>query len=412
MLSAESFVDLLEKKDLLAPEILLAVRQQLREAAKPLDAAAIAQLLVRQGHLTATLADRLLAAEGGKLESATPPKPTVAKGAKPQAPMPPAAKPAAGSVRGKTVPPLAPLSSLLNEELPPLTGPSSVPLDTLMEADMPVLTAKPGKPTLRRLLRNFLRRLRGKNIEVEAADPRQVKMVLGTWGGAVALLVVVFGVFWYLSPPGADEMLRKAGDAYESGNYAESVQGYQSYLREYSYHPRASYARVRLALAQLRQAAQEAKRAGEWSPAFEVAQTLMRKLPSEAAFEDAQAELGVALAAIGEGLAEQACEHSSPKVVDQLRMIVDDRDEYSRGVAGPARCCSTSTASWRQSEQQVVGGREVAETLTALRQALSKGDAVAACAIAIRSSYDTRSWLRTRVWSKPWRRRSGCCRRR
>ena len=381
MISAESFVSLLEEKDLLAPEVLLSIRQQLRESTQPLDADAIAHLLIRQGHLTASLAERLLAGQTGKPESAAPQiKPTSTKGAKPKAPAPPAHSPTS-PLGGKIVPPRSQLSDLLNEELPPLTPQGSAPLDALMAADIPTFSAGPRKPTLRQLLRNVIRRMRGQSVEVEAADPRQVKMVLWTWGGAVTLLVLVFGVFWYLSPPAVDEMLRRAADSYEAGNYTESVQGYESYLHEYAYLPRASFARVRRALAELHQAAQEAKPTGEWSPAFEVAQKLMRTLPSEAAFEESDDEVGVALASIGEGLAAQACRHSDPKIADQVRMIVGLIEMNIPEKSRPSEMLLDINRKLRQSEQRAVCERELTETLTALHQTLAKGDAAAACAI-------------------------------
>ena len=48
----------------------------------------------------------------------------------------------------------------------------------------------------RRALRNLFRRKKSKTVRVKAADPRQVKLVLFSWGVAVALLIACLVAFW------------------------------------------------------------------------------------------------------------------------------------------------------------------------------------------------------------------------
>ena len=389
MSSAESFIDLLEKKDLLPPVVLRSLREHIRDAPKPLDAAAIAHLLIKQGHLTASMAERLLASQGKPKEAApSPAKPSSDKPAKPLSDKPakpaasiPAGKPGAKPAPGVSLPPLASLDSLLNEELPPLPGQGGVPLDALMAADMPLPAAKPKRLTLRRLIAYWLRRMRGSSIELESPDPRQVKMVLWSWGGAVTLLVFVFGLFWALSPPGPSEMLRHASDAYEAGDYAKAVKDYDRYLEAYPYLQEAIQARVRRGLARLREAAQEAKQSGAWSPAFDVAQEIMRTLPSEPAFENESAEIGVALAVIGEGLADEGSARPDPKMAEQVRRIVALIETNVSEDSRPGEMLAAIKRKLRQNEQQATSDQGLADALTAIQQSLAKGDAVTACTV-------------------------------
>lgn len=61
MPSAEKFLDILEEKDLLAGDVLRALRKRVAASVRPVTPDAIARQLVQAGHLTPALAERLLA---------------------------------------------------------------------------------------------------------------------------------------------------------------------------------------------------------------------------------------------------------------------------------------------------------------------------------------------------------------
>ena len=63
MISAEQFLDLLEEKDLLPAKVLLTLRQQIDQAGKPVAATTVARELIKAGHLTPALAERLLTSQ-------------------------------------------------------------------------------------------------------------------------------------------------------------------------------------------------------------------------------------------------------------------------------------------------------------------------------------------------------------
>jgi len=62
MISAEQFLDILEQKDLLPGEFIRILRQRVAESIKPVTAVGVARQLIKMGHLTPALAERLLAA--------------------------------------------------------------------------------------------------------------------------------------------------------------------------------------------------------------------------------------------------------------------------------------------------------------------------------------------------------------
>ena len=60
MIDAEEFVAVLEKKDLVSPEVVAHLRRQIARPNNPISAALIAKWLVDRGHLSRLLAQRLL----------------------------------------------------------------------------------------------------------------------------------------------------------------------------------------------------------------------------------------------------------------------------------------------------------------------------------------------------------------
>jgi outer membrane protein assembly factor BamB len=235
------------------------------------------------------------------------------------------------------------------------------------------------KFNLRRFVKNIFRRSRSKVVTIKTEDPRQVKIVLFSWGVAVALLAGVLTTFWMLSPRPASEILQKADDAATAKDYPLAVKNYDEFLKLYPKAADANDARWRRGLAVLRLAGQNAAAAGDWTPAFEVAKKEVKALPKETTDTDVMRELSVALAKIGEGLARQA--EAKPEIaaverVDQvLNMIDTDLPangrppdvmlEGIRGVLKPVK-------------QKVEGRRELDSSLEAIRAAADAGDVQAA----------------------------------
>ena len=106
------------------------------------------------------------------------------------------------------------------------------PLDALIESEvlaagpfddpaagLQLNPAVPKKFKLRRFLKNLFRRSKSKIVRVKAADPRQVKLVLVTWGVAVVALIGLLTAFWAFSPGSSTEILQKAEEAVRAEDY-------------------------------------------------------------------------------------------------------------------------------------------------------------------------------------------------
>jgi outer membrane protein assembly factor BamB len=426
MVSAEQFLAILEEKDLLPPEVLGAMRGMVRGADEPMDAQVLADWLIEHRNLTPTMAKWLLAsaerppgpgaekptgAAGTRRESPSRPPPEArakeagpkagAKSAPPaDAPLAPGPPPPPAGSGNAGVPPAPAGGFALMDELPPLDAEGKGPLDALMAAggidDAQGFGLQPPRRARwsvrrffrdlrrffrdpRRSIRNWLRR-RSRVVRVEPVDPRKVKMLLFSWGFAVVLIAVVFALFWYLSPPTAGELFHKADVAYSGGKYAEAIKYLDAYLTTYPREPHVAEVRVRRGLAELHEAAEEARASGDWSPAFETAQTLMKQLPKEPAYLESQREVGEVLGTIGMGLARQAAENPTPLLVDEagrtVGLIVMNIGESAQPVQALAEIHPLVEASQRQ----VYRAHALEETLAAVAEALGKKDALAALA--------------------------------
>ena len=306
MASAEQFLQLLEEKDLVAAQVLQAARREAQRTSPPPDAVGISLWLVQGQHITASQAERLLAAVMEKTSDpragAPPsfsrwqkgePKPTeVLRVPIPPPPAPPRFAPHVpesppAADRGES-PPRKPQSAaqeplddleLAPEPVPghaaarkpvataaPQAGPKPAaspkaanaggkleplektmkgPLDSLIEGEADqsspfhdttggpsLVPAAPKKFKLRHVLRKLFRRNKSKTVKVKAADPRQVKLILYSWGVAVFVILAGLAIFRYFSPDAA-EILRKAEAAVDRGDNTEAINQYDKFLNTY-----------------------------------------------------------------------------------------------------------------------------------------------------------------------------------
>ena len=267
MPSADLFLQLLEEKELVSAEVLQAARREIQRSSPPPDAVHISLWLVQGHHITASQAERLLAAAAEKADVAGP-KPPVPSVRQTSNHTPkvgwsltyvPAKSPTAASAtsaddlelasleeergnKSATTKPARPGSAAakglrcgkssrqaraaesqdkkspaavasrepgqeapaakIGGELESLEDTMKGPLDALIESEAlaagpfddptagPQLNpAAPKKFKLRRFLKNLFRRNKSKVVRIKAADPRQVKLVLISWGVAVAALI-------------------------------------------------------------------------------------------------------------------------------------------------------------------------------------------------------------------------------
>jgi outer membrane protein assembly factor BamB len=398
MPTAEQFLRLLEEKELVSPPVLQAARREI-ERSPSSDAVGLSLWLVQGSHITASQAQRLLAAinvaepagrpnvpasQTGKQdvqgsqarkpdvqasqarkpevrppEPPRPPKPAPVDdlgfapldegpGSKPGAMKPPVAKtpaPSAGAASAPVPPPVvagkaaSPAAAKIGGELDSLHDTMKGPLDSLIESEGlgggfddplggPSLhPSAPKKFKLRRFLKNLFRRNKSKVVKVKATDPRHVKMVLFSWGVGVAIVIGLLTAFWFISPPGSTELLQKADEAATAKDYDQAIRSYDDYLRIYPKSPNINDVRWRRGLAVFQLAEKNAVAAGDWKPAFEIAKKEVKALPKDANDGAVAEKLTVALAKIGEGLAQEAKAKPDVAAVERAQDVLNMIDK-------------------------------------------------------------------------------------
>jgi outer membrane protein assembly factor BamB len=448
MASAEQFLQLLEEKDLVSAHVLQEARREMQRTSPPPDAVGMSLWLVQGQHITASQAERLLAAVMAKagdnssfsrwqkgepkptevlrapippppappkftahapespsqtdrgespprapqsaaqgslddLELAPEPAPARAQAKKPIKSSSPAAKAPAAATAQTTAPQggpkpagspkaasvggaLEPLDSLIESE----AGPSS-PFDDSMDGPSLSPTA-PKKFKLRYALRKLFRRNKSKTVQVKAADPRHVKLLLFSWGVAILFILAALAIFRYFSPDAA-EMLRKAEAAVDRGDYTEAISQYDKFLKTYPKTSESDEVRTLRVLAELRQTVQLSATSGDWPAALEVAQ---REVPalSKTASTDLLQKIGLALARIAEGLSKQAQAKPDESSLARLRQITNIIDGDIPANARPTEMLDGISRALRQCTQTVEGRKEIEQTVDKVGKAVAAGD--------------------------------------
>jgi tetratricopeptide (TPR) repeat protein len=137
-------------------------------------------------------------------------------------------------------------------------------------------------------------------------------------GGVLAFLVLAGGMIVFLMNwESGDQKLALAREAMKSGAYAQAVEQFQDFLDSSPRHAEHSAARVQLATLKIRQAAE----ANEYAQALELAQSELKAIEDEPAFETARPEIADLVPRIAEGLAKQA--EQSPPLSDDTKKFVD-----------------------------------------------------------------------------------------
>ncbi len=223
--------------------------------------------------------------------------------------------------------PAAPAGSLLDEELQPLdAGSAGSPLDDIMSASvLDSAAASPLAPVTSRKKKGLFSFLSRK------AKPGRRKNVwdsplLLVGGGTLLLMLIVGGVlFLTLRRESGEKLLDPAHDDYHNGLYTQAIHKYDTFLEQYPNHPGASLARVRLGMAQMRQAVDSG---ADWPNALATAKRSLGEIASEDDFKDAREELAAILPTIAQGLAGEARKEPTQELVDQANETLELIDKY------------------------------------------------------------------------------------
>ena len=278
--------------------------------------------------------------------------------------------------------------------LEPLASTMKGPLDALIESealqsapfDDPLTAgqlapAGPKKFKLRRFLKNlFRRKKKSKTVTVKAADPRQVKLVLFSWGLGVSLLLVALVLFYIFSPPAPTELRAKAEDAMAAEDFPRAVQLYNEFLNRYPNAPVAADIHLLRGIVELRLAEKQATASGDWRPAVKSATAQVKGVTMKGADPDLIRKFAVALARIGEGLSQQANGHPDPASIGRLQSIVNILENDIPENCRPTKMIDEISGVLRQGKQQVEGRQELDQAIEAIRAAVQSKD--------VRAAYD------------------------
>jgi tetratricopeptide (TPR) repeat protein len=425
-MSADRFLDRLEKTGLLEAWFLQTLREQTAASKTPVTADAIAKRLVRSGHLTKLQASKLLSdAEedaGDRREpagraAAGPPKPAQGRSEPKRAPSideelglaplddesdlglaplpedasanPPeeevvmledASGKAAKASRAVRQPPrpepagLTPLEPVAG--LQPLDAVGGLePLDGsgLQELEQQELAEGGLAPPS-----EALRKGRRVGRKPQAGSPWDSSLMYAG-GGGLLLLLIVGVVLWYLlTRVSAAELLQAADEAYRSGSYIQAIPNYERFLAKYPDDPNVSLARVRIGTAQIRQVLEGSK---DKQPALKAAEGILPTIENEAAFDEARAELASILPEIAEGFSQPAKVEPD---MQKAQALVDLAEQALQLVNNPAyiptslrRPVETRIENIQEdlelSRRNINQSKRLREVVEAIRQATQAG---------------------------------------
>lgn len=316
-MSATEFLDRLSKDGVLDDRVIDKLRKQVDASKKPVEAKAIAQLLVKNGLLEADEAKRLLVKEARP----APPKKAaesdigladdVALGT----PEPPPAP------EDDVVEPLEALDEV--EEVEPVETESAPDADDeiwdadsaeVMEddAEMDEFAAAAPSSTVGRKksgLAGLLGRFGG-----SSSGPKKFRanrwdsplMLVG--GGALILLIFAgLGLYFFLTRGTGDDAFSAATEQYRAQAYSQAAGMYRSFIDDFADHPQVSLARVRIGMAEIWELVERQR----WEEALEAVKTRLPQIEGEEDFNDARPELASLLPEIMDGFADSALEAES-----------------------------------------------------------------------------------------------------
>jgi outer membrane protein assembly factor BamB len=428
MSSTEHFLALLEEREILSARNVANLREQVADSSKRISAESIARRLIKHGKITASQAKRLLAAaeEAAQAEAKAAKKPeqkqqpsqksevkevkkdqdlgfapiddepTAMKRAGKQrgerpAPKPAPEKPAAPAPAPTAVPIAG--GSLLEEEMPAVAVPAAAPvlgspLDGLM-ADSALAAAATGGPLSaasassgRRGL--FARIFRRKKPQIQTETEKWGSSLMLFGGGALIILLLLGGaLLWAMTRSSGDELLAAADADYRSGSYAQAIHKYEAFLEKFSKHNAVSVARVKIGLAQLRQA----MGSGNYPNALQTAVDVLGEIAKEKDFKEAHGELASMLPDLADKLAAQARRKPSQDLVDQTRKAVDLTIKYVPKSLRPATKLADIEASLAITVRAIARDSELEKTIASMLASAKESkteDAYVACRTLLR----------------------------
>ena len=372
--SARQFLDLLESQQLLAPDILGELRRQADESKSRLTSEVIARLLVDNGHLTKFQATKLIA----ELKSTSPSKPTADDARLRDDDLGFAEdKPAARSGAGESGESAATARVFMDDDEPsvPLVQPvdvvpvdvvpvevvpievvpgDAVPVDVVAvevpAVEVPAVEATPLKPIRIKksragrdganaesgkspgapLATSAPQRLQRPSTATKpAANPYDSFRILGV--ALLLALVLVAGFFLvnHFWRGNAEQRLQAADEAYEQRSYETAQTSYREFAEVFPSNEKASYAKVRSALAAIRN---NAEGAPDPKLGLDTALQVLPALIGEPSLNDQQSDLAGVLIALAVKFNERA---DRTQEMEQRKQLMSEMDQLLELINDP-----------------------------------------------------------------------------
>ena len=388
-------MDLLEKKNLLKPELIRDLRRRVARAGTPVEAAVIAQRLIDKGQLSKTLAKQSLQQA---MEAASSEPPPTSEPDEPELGLVPLEEEQEDDFG------LIPLDEETDE---PDIGaseendwgltvvddePRKVPVEPVKDGSPPpaAVGGAPGKKAAQTSEppRSLAAELAfdDHSIDVAAleAKPQQIgslgyrgakksvwdsNLLLFGFGGLLVLAIILTVIVWSLMKRNPEEMLNLANELYRGGSYTKAADLYDEYLKRYSEKTGSNSARIMLGLARMRQATSEGR---DWPIALEVSKRELERIAG-GDMTEARAELAAMLPDIADGLSQLAKEECDPAIVEMTEDALNLVDKHIPSSSRPVTRLANIRAVLDLTRREIARGEKLQEAISAMKEAVSEG---------------------------------------
>ncbi|MDR0871588.1 MAG: PQQ-like beta-propeller repeat protein [Planctomycetaceae bacterium] len=308
---AEDLLTLIERKNLIAPDLLAELRSRLTGISEPVPADMFAIRLVEHQVLTGSLAESLLRELN---QVPVPPPPLPLPPSEPVIDLADIEKPKNGDE----------LTLEVDEELQLEIEdePEKVPVIHPPQVDYPAAetAGTEQEPAAPAASAEQIYRKKRFAVKKKTDNLWDTKLIL--FGGTGLLILCLAGIFLTgsLFRRSADAMYAEADKLYQSGSYSPAITAYTEFIEKFPNHSETSAAKIRRALARIRILV-DAKT--DWTKTLQTAEEEIESVKNEQRFfEESKAELAVLLPKIAAGLAAEAEEKTSIQHSEQAEQAV------------------------------------------------------------------------------------------
>jgi outer membrane protein assembly factor BamB len=328
---AKKFIELLESKQLLSDEVIVELQRQVAESKAKLSPELLAKLLVENGHLTKFQASKLvaeLASQTAKPSSSTTSSDTLSAdeelGFTPDKRVAEVILDDEDEVVGVEV------VEVIEDAKPAVEATARVAEFQGVEAVVAEQVVEPfefGAAVGRQRSGRGDTPAKAVKVAKSKANPWDSFRILGI-GTVLALVCVAFVllVLWLLKGS-AEDAIRVANERYEQRSYEDAANMYRDFARNWPTNDKASYAKVRSALASLRK---DVESGGNPVMGLRTAEQVLPSIVGETALSEQQGDLTGVLIALADKFIDRI---DSTKANEQRRELMAEMDKLMAIIA-------------------------------------------------------------------------------